>query len=92
MDYGEFSRAGRDEGHLENYFTQDMKTNWIYAIRNEGLNKIDIKNWFWKAFDSQKKGKHISRTVCFSLYLIGFILFSITAIQSIYWVLKYLIS
>jgi len=92
-DLSDFERAGKDEGHLEKYFSKSLMTEWSRFLLSQGQQfgqykpKINLKEWFWKAYDNQNSSLIIARIACSSFYALGFILIIIIGIQNIWWVI-----
>lgn len=93
-DLSDFERAGKDEGHLENYFSKPMKRKWSKFLldQNKTYGKYkpdtDIKEWFWKAYDDQDSSLIFTRVACTFFYVVGFGLITIVGLQNIWWVIQ----
>jgi hypothetical protein len=93
-DLSDFERAGKDEGHLEIYFSKSMELKWKRHLLELGQQNIgmpvvqspNIKSWFWKAYADQDSSLLWTRKTCFGFYSIGFILILIVMLQNIWWV------
>lgn len=96
-DLSDFERAGKDEGHLEKYFSRSLKLNWSTYLLEQGRTygqykpDVDLKEWFWKAYEDQDSSLLKARIACFSFYTIGFTLIVIVGLQNIWWVIKQII-
>lgn len=88
-DFSDFERTGKDEGHLENYLSRSMRIKWRSHLLKFGSHlKVDIKEWFWKAYKDQDRSLINARRFCLAFYSIGFTLITFVGLQNIWWVLQ----
>jgi len=90
-DYSDFERTGKDEGHIESYLTKSMLREWKIHLIKLGRTykgKIDLKEWFWQAYEGQNRSMLNARRLCFGFYSLGFALIIFVGLQNIWWVIQ----
>jgi hypothetical protein len=90
QDFSDFDRSGKDEGHLEIYLSTSMRQKWRRELLKLAPHKlkVDIKEWFWKAYKDQDSSLVTARRFCLAFYSIGFLSILGVGLENIWWVLQ----
>jgi len=85
-DFGDFQKAGRDLGHIENYLEDPNDPHWKQNRRKAGT-PLNERAEFWKVHHRRAKELPVVRYMSGAIYIVGLSLFFWVAVQNIRWVL-----